>query len=59
MDSLSKQIDEAIDRLEYHRNQLVYWRQRKQELEQQIPQQNILQLVKDFLEGLTSNDHDD
>lgn len=58
MSKLSKQIDEALDQLEYHRDQLIYWRRRKQELEQQIPQpKNVLQLVKEFLEGITDDNH--
>ena len=58
MSKLSTQIDEVLDQLEYHRDQLIYWRQRKQELEQQIPQpKNILQLVREFLEGITDDNH--
>jgi len=56
MTNLSQQIDEAISKLEYHREQLIYWRQRKQDLEQQLPQpKNILQLVREFLEGIRND----
>ncbi len=59
MSTLSNQLDEVISQLDYHRQEIIKLRQRKQELENQIPLKNVLQLVKEFLEGKSTNDYHD
>ena len=39
-------LDEAIRQVEYHRDQLVYWRRLKAELEAAIPKDPIEELIE-------------
>ena len=50
---LSEELSQALAMEEYHREQLIWWKQRRQFLEQHIPTDNPFY---DFLQELPDND---
>lgn len=58
--NLSNLLDEAIAKEEEYRDKLLFWKQRRQELQSQIPSQNniwseILAIVEEAWNNVTGN----
>lgn len=47
---LSSEFDEALYNEEYHRDQLLYWKQRRRELEKFIPHSKTWSEILDLLQ---------
>ena len=56
---LSEAIEEARHYEDHYRQLLVFWKRRRQRLEQQIPLDNIHNLVDELVNEIWSSDNDD